>query len=126
MTMKTSTIVKLLWPTSILLALVIGSIFGGVLGRQTGWLDARRAYTWDLCRDLEQADQSLKDPDICWTVTRLRTLIWAVGTTSYPAKLADFREELARLQSRLGTATRGMTTAEPPADAVAGGGQHKP
>ena len=104
---------KFLWLLLVLLAFLVGTIVGAGFGRKMGWVDARRMYRWDLCSDLEGIEKSLSDADISRTMSPLRALIWAVGETSYQAKLSDFGRELTLQKRRAGSTAKDIKTAEP-------------
>ena len=118
--MKTTTIVKILWPISVLCALYIGTLIGGVVGQ----IEARRSYRWSICTDLKKMEQSFNDPEISRIMSPLRDLIWAVGGPTYHEKLNEFGREMALHKKRIGSTTNETKTgAEPPAAAAASNGQ---
>ncbi len=104
--MKKKTLIAILWPVTILLALWLGALIGTRIGTDIGRADASNKFTWGLCSDLGDIGNSVSDPQISGTISNVRALIQTVGRPEYPAGLDEFRKKTKELQNQPVEGTR--------------------
>lgn len=97
--MNKKTLIGILWPVTILVALWLGTLIGTRNGTTVGRAEAANAYTWGLSSDLADTAQSCDDPKIKEVLSGVQSLIQAVRQPEkYPAQVQEFQQKITALQ----------------------------